>query len=450
VTPSAGAGGFIPPEATELDALFPKLEIVELIGRGGMGAVYKARQPDLDRHVAVKILPRERQGDPTFGERFLREAKTLAKLNHPNIIAVYDFGQVDDLFFFVMEFVDGVTLRDLIHSGKVTSDEALRIVPELCDALQFAHEEGVVHRDIKPENILLDKRGRVKIADFGLAKLVNNDDIDEASLTGTHQVMGTIRYMAPEQMRKSKDIDHRADLYSLGVVFYELLTGDLPMGRFAPPSKKVQIDVRLDEVVLRTLETEPDERFQNASEIRTALTEIFSASATATTAPVSIAGVGSAPPTSTGSTSSHSVRLHKLLDETDTRNRILHHVTFLISFFLFIAGVWMANLDGAVSFGVAALAVASAVMAWSVSVKRRMVWETIYKGHTIRMDGGGMLAERIYLDEGLVQTGGFGVKMEFRTKIKAGDGIGDEIIIWFDAALAFARCRIDVEEQIPM
>ena len=193
---------FEAPEAEQLNALFPNLEILELIGRGGMGAVYKARQPELDRFVAVKILPQEIQGDPGFGDRFLREARTLAKLNHPNIVAVYDFGQIDELFYFVMEFVDGATLRDTIAAGSVAPEEALRVIPDLCDALQFAHDEGVVHRDIKPENILLDKRGRVKIADFGLAKLLKSDDDEDDNLTGTHQVMGTLQYMAPSKWRR--------------------------------------------------------------------------------------------------------------------------------------------------------------------------------------------------------------------------------------------------------
>ena len=137
-----------------------------------------------------------------------------------------------------MEYVDGVNLRQAIRSGGMSPKEALAIVPQICDALQFAHDEGIVHRDIKPENILVDKRGRVKIADFGLAKLLGHAPGD-VSLTGTQQVMGTLRYMAPEQMEGTKAVDHRADIYSLGVVFYELLTGELPIGRFAPPSKKV-------------------------------------------------------------------------------------------------------------------------------------------------------------------------------------------------------------------
>jgi len=275
LSPQAASSGFTPPPAEELAAQFPQLEIVELLGRGGMGAVYKARQPGLDRLVALKILPRQ-VGDTTFAERFAREARALARLNHPNIVAVYDFGRTGDgLFYLVMEYVDGVNLRQAIRSGGMSPQQALAIVPQICDALQFAHDEGIVHRDIKPENILIDKRGRVKIADFGLAKLLGQEAADQ-QLTGTQQVMGTLRYMAPEQMEGSKSVDHRADIYSLGVVFYELLTGELPIGRFAPPSKKVQIDVRLDEVVLRALEKEPEQRYQHASEVKTDVQSILS------------------------------------------------------------------------------------------------------------------------------------------------------------------------------
>jgi len=149
---------------------------------------------------------------------------------------------------------------------RLSPREALAIVPQVCDALQFAHDQGIVHRDIKPENLLIDRRGRVHIADFGLAKLVTN--VADARLTQTHAIMGTPHYMAPEQFEKPTAVDHRADIYSLGVVLYEMLTGELPLGRFAPPSAKVQVDVRLDEVVLKTLEKEPERRYQQASEMK--------------------------------------------------------------------------------------------------------------------------------------------------------------------------------------
>ena len=177
--------------------------------------------------------------------------------NHPNIVAVHEFGQVNGLSFFIMEFVDGLNLRELERAGKLSPREALQIVPQICEALQFAHDEGIVHRDIKPENILLDKKGRVKIADFGIAKILGAASGPE--LTQTQSVVGTPHYMAPEQMEKPTMVDHRADIFSLGVVFYEMLTGELPLGKFAPPStRKVEVDVRLDDVVLRTLERDPE------------------------------------------------------------------------------------------------------------------------------------------------------------------------------------------------
>ena len=265
-----------------------------MLGKGGMGAVYKGRQRSLDRLVAVKILPPESGRDPAFAERFAREARALGKLNHPNIVGIHDSGNANELYYFVMEYVDGANLRHLIAEKQFSPKEALAIVPQLCDALQFAHDEGIVHRDIKPENILIDKKGRVKIADFGLAKLLGRDPI-EGNLTATHQVMGTLKYMAPEQMEGARDIDHRADIYSLGVVFYELLTGQLPLGRFAPPSKKVEIDVRLDEIVLRALEKEPQHRYQHAVDVKTEVESVVRTPAGASSAaPHTAAGTQSA------------------------------------------------------------------------------------------------------------------------------------------------------------
>ncbi len=266
---------FTAPSPAELAPHFPQLEILQLLGQGGMGAVYKARQLKLDRFVALKILPPVAGRDPAFAERFTREARALARLSHPHIVGVHDFGEVDGLFFFVMEFVDGVNLRQLLQAGHLEPQQALKLVPQVCDALQYAHDEGIIHRDIKPENILLDKKGRVKIADFGLAKLLGRTPT-EFTLTGTHQVMGTPHYMAPEQMEKPHTVDHRADIYSLGVVFYEMLTGELPLGRFAPPSEKAPVDVRLDDVVMRALAKEPERRYQRVSEVKTDLDALAS------------------------------------------------------------------------------------------------------------------------------------------------------------------------------
>jgi tRNA A-37 threonylcarbamoyl transferase component Bud32 len=296
-----------PPAPETIAPRFPELDILELIGRGGMGAVYKARQKNLQRVVALKILPPEIGRDPAFADRFAREAQAMARLSHPHIVAIHDFGERQGLYFFLMEYVDGLNLRQLMSSGAVSPKEALAIVPQICDALQFAHDQGIVHRDIKPENILLDKRGRVKIADFGLAKLMGQPAAGAAGSPGAtsglpasasashaapaEKVMGTPDYMAPEQVDHPKDVDHRADIYSLGVVFYQMLTGELPRGRFEPPSHKVLIDVRLDEVVLKALEREPERRFQQASQVKTEVETILT-----TPAPVSLAAVVAAGP----------------------------------------------------------------------------------------------------------------------------------------------------------
>jgi predicted Ser/Thr protein kinase len=258
---------FVAAPVEEVARLFPQLDILGFVGQGGMGAVYKARQKALDRVVALKILPPGAGQDPAFSDRFAREAKALARMNHPGIVTIYEFGQADGVFFFLMEFVEGANLRQLLQAGHLSPEHALAIVPKICDALQFAHDEGVMHRDIKPENILIDRKGRLKIADFGLAKLLGREPAGQA-ITRTGLGMGTPKYMAPEQIENAKAVDHRADIYSLGVVFYEMLTGELPLGRFAPPSQRVQVDVRLDEVVLKSLEKDPALRYQHASEVK--------------------------------------------------------------------------------------------------------------------------------------------------------------------------------------
>ncbi len=275
VTPPAG---FVPPEPEELARQFPQLEILELLGQGGMGVVYKARQRQLDRLVALKILPPQIGQTEAFAERFTREARSLARLSHPRIVIIYDFGHTEaGLYYFIMEFVDGTDLRRVIQTGDLLASEALKIIPQICEALQYAHEEGIVHRDIKPENILLNRKGQVRIADFGLAKLLDRPATGPTSmLTKVGQQMGTPHYMAPEQIEHPSEVDHRADIYSLGVVFYEMLTGELPLGRFAPPSQKVHVDARLDNVVLRTLEKEPDRRYQHISEVKTDVEAISS------------------------------------------------------------------------------------------------------------------------------------------------------------------------------
>lgn len=269
--PGTDGGTLAPPTLEQMTALFPEYDVTEMIGRGGMGAVYRATHRKLERSVAIKVFL-FRPDDPEFAQRFAREARTLARLDHPHIVRVYDFGERAHLHFLAMEYVDGLNLREVAASAPMPPREAMALIPQLCDAIQFAHDRGVVHRDIKPENILLSREGQLKIADFGLAKITGTPD--NIALTRTRQVMGTMNYMAPEQMERPTEVDHRADIYSLGVVIYELLTGELPIGRFPPPSRKVAIDVRLDEVVLRALEKEPALRYQHASDLKTDLTGV--------------------------------------------------------------------------------------------------------------------------------------------------------------------------------
>jgi serine/threonine protein kinase len=256
------------PSLERVAAAFPKLEILELIGYGGMGFVFKARQPHLGRLVALKLLSDHLAKEPRFAERFNREGRVLARMNHPNIVTVYDFGATEHFYFLLMEYVDGVNLRQAMEAGRFSPGEALRVVPKICEALQYAHEQGILHRDIKPANILLDTRGQVKIADFGIAKLVGEEKAD-VTLTATGATLGTPQYMAPEQLESPSDVDHRADIYSLGVVFYEMLTGELPIGRFPAPSSKTPVGSKVDEVVFRTLEKDRERRYQSAGEMKT-------------------------------------------------------------------------------------------------------------------------------------------------------------------------------------
>jgi tRNA A-37 threonylcarbamoyl transferase component Bud32 len=293
----SGKPRFTPPLPAELQPHFPELEILAPIGHGGMGAVYQARQKRLERIVALKILAPELGKDPAFAERFAREARALARLSHPHLVAVHDFGQSGPWFWILMEHVDGANLRQVLSTGTLSASQALAIVPQLCEALQYAHDEGIVHRDIKPENILLDRRGQAKIADFGLAKLAPDGEAPAEPLTATGDLMGTAHYMAPEQIEHAAAVDHRADLYSLGVVIYEMLTGGLPLGRFEPPSSKAAVDARLDEVVHKALEKDPQRRYQRADEVKTDVERIREAPPVAAAPVPASAGFGPSPET---------------------------------------------------------------------------------------------------------------------------------------------------------
>jgi len=251
----------------EVGSTFQGLKVLEFVARGGMGVVYKALQPDLGRVVALKVLSPKLAEDPEFAQRFNGEAKVLALLGHQNIIQVFDFGRASDLYYLVMEYVEGHSLREILRKGRPGSGEVFRILSQVCTALEYAHRQGVIHRDIKPENILVDSEGRVKIADFGLAKILPRGG-SEASITQTRVVMGTPQYMAPEQSRNPAGVDHRSDIYALGVILYEMLTGVPPQGHFPPPSERARVDRALDRIVLKALEQEPERRYQRASELK--------------------------------------------------------------------------------------------------------------------------------------------------------------------------------------
>jgi tRNA A-37 threonylcarbamoyl transferase component Bud32 len=427
---SPPVSSFVPPAPADLASRFPQLEILELLGQGGMGAVYKARQPQLDRLVAVKILRPELSQDPAFIERFTREARALAKLSHANIVAVYDFGQVSGFCYFVMEYVDGINLRQALRAGDLKPAEALKIVPQICDALQFAHDEGIVHRDIKPENILLDKKGRVKIADFGLAKLLGNP-AHAVSLTGTHQVMGTLRYMAPEQLQGARDVDHRADIYSLGVVFYELLTGELPMGKFALPSKRVQVDVRLDEIVLRALEQEPERRYQQASEIKSDVESV-------TSKPHVVPGAAASGAMGSGA------RL--LLDETDRAARRIQHFSMIGGSLWILLGFFFAVMIPAFL----PISIALWVGGFGLLViagRIRQQWEVDYLGHSVRFENSVYTSGLLMIDGKTMASGGIGPRTELSARITSGTGAGDRIVVMTYAGFLSFACQLFVEPK---
>ncbi|MDZ4401393.1 family 16 glycoside hydrolase [Prosthecobacter sp.] len=273
----SSSGMWQAPEVEELQAMLPQYEIIEILGRGGMGAVYKARQKSLKRLVAIKILPLGAADDEMqFIERFQNEAQTMAAMNHPAIVSVYDFGETPDgLLYFIMEFVDGTDVQKMIRaSGKLSGDYALAITAHVCDALHYAHSRGVIHRDIKPANILIDQEGHVKVADFGLAKM--HDPSQTSGLTRTNMAMGTPDYIAPEVLSPGTVVDHRADIYAVGVMLYQMLTGEVPRGMFKLPSKKgIDSDPRFDAIIGKAMETDREERYQSAMDVRRALDVIL-------------------------------------------------------------------------------------------------------------------------------------------------------------------------------
>lgn len=245
----------------------------QLIGSGGMGAVYLGRQVNLSRQVAIKVMHRSHGLDYRYPERFRLEAQAMAQLNHPNIVGIHDFGFIGaDYLFFVMEFIHGTDLHQVMSAGHMTPDLAMRIIGPVCDALEYAHSRGIVHRDIKPANILLSHDGRVKITDFGLAKRLDQPD---GFVTHTNMALGTPDYAAPEQHDALPDIDHRADIYAVGVVLYQMLTGTVPRGAWQSPSAQAGTDPRLDGVIVRALMQDRAQRYQTVTDLKRAIIEII-------------------------------------------------------------------------------------------------------------------------------------------------------------------------------
>ncbi len=263
-----------PPSLAEMQALLPQFHFLALLGRGGMGAVFKATQLSLHRPVAIKVLPASllENEDANFAARFRQEALTMAKLTHPGIVGVFESGEAGGLLYIVMEFVDGTDAAQMIQSeGKLSPELATKLLTQVCDALHYAHERGVVHRDIKPANLLLTRDGQVKIADFGLAK--HHDDA-LLGLTKTNVAIGTPDFLAPEAWMPNTPLDRRADLYALGVTLYQMLTGEVPRGLWKMPSVKAGVDARFDAIIDRAMQPEREARYQSSAELRRDLEKI--------------------------------------------------------------------------------------------------------------------------------------------------------------------------------
>ena len=252
---------FQAPEIDQLAPLFPAYHIECLIATGGMGAVYRAVQKSLDRTVAIKILPREFSQDPNFCTIFEAEAKSMARLNHPNLIGVYDFGEVNGMLFIIMEFVPGQSLFHSTHAQAIDPKEVMRLISAVCSGLAHAHENGIIHRDIKPSNILLDLQNEPKIGDFGLAHPVGTGHQEGA------EIYGTPGYTAPEVVNNPKSVNHRADIFSVGVLLHELLTGKLPADDPRPASQIAHCDLRFDAIIRRATAEVPEARYANAHQI---------------------------------------------------------------------------------------------------------------------------------------------------------------------------------------
>ncbi|MGJ8672276.1 serine/threonine-protein kinase [Rubritalea sp.] len=252
--------GFTPPSPEELNELLTDYQVDSFLAKGGMGAVYLAKQLKLDREVAIKILPREFGDDPSFRNAFKLEAKAMGKLSHPNLVRIYDFGAVDGILFLAMEYIPGRTLFQSAHKRKIDMKEAAILIAEICRGLDHAHRSGLIHRDIKPANILIDDEARPKIVDFGLSR-----PLDDTHDGGT--IYGSKGYTAPEVLRDPHGIDQKADIFSAGVMLYELLTGRLVPYPYLSASKLSDSYEDFDVIILKAIHPQRELRYPTAAEM---------------------------------------------------------------------------------------------------------------------------------------------------------------------------------------
>lgn len=265
---------FKAPSAKDLQMRFSQYRIEKLVAVGGMGAVYRAVQLSVDRTVAFKILSSEYAGNEKFRKRFALEAKAMAKLNHPNIVQLYDFGESGDVIWMAQEWVPGQTVEEVLEKeGAMDPEEAAAMVAQACEGLGYAHKEGLAHRDVKPANMMQDREGNIKVMDFGLAHASYFEEPSLASEEGARYA--TTEYAGPEIWDMEKEPDHRVDIFALGVLLFEALTGQTPGDPFRAPSEiRPQLDPRFDEVVMRAMQPVPDDRYQSCRELQKALKDI--------------------------------------------------------------------------------------------------------------------------------------------------------------------------------
>ncbi|UCE24254.1 MAG: serine/threonine protein kinase [Candidatus Zixiibacteriota bacterium] len=243
------------------------------IGQGGVAEIYKARQESLDRDVAIKILSAQMTSDLDIVRRFERESMVIGRLNHPNIVHVIDKGQAGGRYYFVMEYINGASLREVIDTPRIALKTKLEMIVQVCKALDYAHKNGVIHRDIKPTNVLIDRQGNALVSDFGIAQMVCAPD---SEMTSSDIVMGTLSYMSPEQKISSTNVDQTTDIYAVGIMLYEILVGKKPLGHFKLPSEiNSQLPIEFDSIILKCLAQEPKDRYQRAVELKDAILNVI-------------------------------------------------------------------------------------------------------------------------------------------------------------------------------